>query len=369
MRLLFFSSSLSGGGAERALVNLSNELVNQGHDVIISLNENKLAYEVDGNVRLVIAPNEDWYSGNNLILILLRKIKRHFRNSKHTKTVIRDAKPDIIISFLQCNIGAIIKWHGKIPIISSEHNAYDRRLGLRNYVNRFVLNRMFNKVFVLSSFDIGYASAKGLKNVVYMPNPNTFEEINIKNYNELFQERRGILMCGRLDAWYIKGFDIAIKVFARVASQYPDMFLDIAGGGTEKSVQEIKSIAVKYGVADQVRFLGACNNMRELYTSHQVFLLSSRTEGFPMVIGEAMSQGLPCIAFEKLAFSIIVNECDGLLVEDQSVDEMSDALRYLIENDRVRYDLGLHAIRNIGRFSRRNIAERWIKNFNSLISK
>lgn len=368
-KILFFSTSLFGGGAERVLVNLTGELAKQGYDVIIAINEDQRLYEVDEKVKLLVAPQIEWYRGTNPILRLWRRFKRIRRDNLHTRNAIMSVRPDIIVSFLHCNMRAILKWHGKIPIIHSEHNAYDRKLGLKSYYDRFFLNRKFDIVCVLSSFDLGYASAKGLNNVVFMPNPNTFESMNEMDYSNLFACRKDILLCGRIDAWYIKGFDIAIRVFSYVSKSYPNMFLNIAGGGSNESIELLKNIAQQYGVIDRVHFLGMCENMLDLYRKHQVLLVSSRTEGFPMVIGEAMSQGLPCIAFERLAASIIINEIDGILVRDQNVFEMSKALLDMLKNEAMRYNLGLEGIRNIKRFSKERVVERWKQICSSLISQ
>lgn len=367
MKLLFFSTSLAGGGAERVLANLSSALSKLGHEVIVSINEDRRFYSIDEKVKIIVAPQRRWYSGNNPLFRLIRRVLRNFRDSRHTRNVITTTKPDIIVSFLQCNMSAIIRWHKGIPIINSEHNAYDRKLGLKNYYHRFVLNRFFDKVCVLSTFDIGYASAKMLKNVIYIPNPNTYDSISDVEYNKLFPNRKNILICGRLDAWYVKGFDIAIKVFGKIANIHPSLYLDIVGGGSDDSIEILNKIASKYGVKDRVRFLGQCANMSELYRTHQIFLLTSRTEGFPMVVSEAMSQGLPCISFERLSSHIIIDGRDGILIPNRDENEMLQALLYILTNDTVRYNYGLEGVHNIGRFSPDRVAQMWIKLFNSVV--
>lgn len=369
MKILFFTASLSGGGAERVLANIANALVKQGHEVVVSINDNNIAYDLHEEVNIVIAPQLNINRGNNLFMRLRRRVKRHFRDNSHTRNIINTISPDVIVSFLHCNMRAIVKWHGNIPIIHSEHNAYDRKLGLKNYYERFYLNHRFDKVFVLSSFDMGFASAKGLTNAIYMPNPNTYEVMDESDYVSQFYQRKNILICGRVDAWHIKGFDLAIKAFAKISKRYPSLRLNIAGNGSPNSIESLRKIAEEYGIKDKVYFLGYSSNMRDVYRTHQVLLMSSRTEGFPMVVSEAMSQGLPCVSFERLSSSIIIDGVDGLLVNNQSVDEISSSLSYLLDEDTIRYELGLNAIRNIGRFAKENIASRWLKVFNELIIK
>lgn len=366
MKLLFFSNTLDGGGAERVLANLTNELSHRGHDVTIALNINKIAYDLSKEVKVIHSPQHNWYNGRNVVKRIYRNILKEIHSYKHTKKLINEVEPDIIITFLRCNMIPLIRLHKNIPIISSEHNAYDRNIGFRKKIERFCFNRYFNKVCVLTSFDQGYAKAKGLTNTIIMPNPNSFKSISINDYNESFEKRRNILVCGRVFAWHIKGFDIAIKAFAKIANKIPNTDLDIVGEYDQKSKTYLENIALKYGVKERIHFLGKTNEMINVMRSHQIFVLSSRTEGFPMVITEAMTQGLPCISFERLSSAIIIDRIDGILVDNGNVDELSNSIYELIFDNKYRYQLGLESLKNVNRFSSDNIAKRWENLFNNL---
>lgn len=369
MRILFFSRCLGGGGAERALSNITSELVSSGHDIYIAINEDEVSYPISRSVHIIKAPQLGLYEVHNHIGRFYRRIKRKHRNRVHTRDAINSVCPDVIVTFLQCNMMPIIRFHGSIPIVHSEHNAYDRDLGWNNYFNRFFLNRFFNRVCVLTFFDQGYAKAKHLRNVVRMPNPNTFTAITDNVYEDLFKNRRSILLCGRVREWWIKGFDLAIKAFSKIIGDFPEVYLDIAGSGDDKSFDQLLQIAEENGAQGRVRFLGRRNNMNEIYQQYQFFVLSSRTEGFPMVIGEAMSQGLPCISFERLASSIIIDGQDGILVNDGDISGLSDAMRRMLMDEKMRYEMGRAAIKNIGRFSREKVAKRWEIMLNELTDK
>ena len=369
MRILFFSRSLCGGGAERVLSNLSSELASKGHDIFIAINEYEESYPIDERVHMIIAPQLDSYKGNNPLRRIYRRVIRSHRNSIHTCDTINSVHPDVIVTFLQCNLLPIIRHHGNTPIVHSEHNAYDRCLGWSYYFNRFYLNRFFDRVCVLSHFDQGYAKAKKLRNVVFMPNPNTFDSIDEKTYDSLFANRKNILLCGRVNAWKVKGFDIAIKVFSRLFNKFPDLYLDIAGDGDERAFNQLRKIAEECEIQHRVRFLGRCKNIQDVYQQYQILLLSSRTEGFPMVISEAMSQGLPCVSFERLASSIIIDGQDGILVNDGDLISLCEAMNHLLEDTNLRYEMGLNATKNIGRFSRGKVGERWETMLNKLIDK
>lgn len=359
MKLLFFSNTLKGGGAERVLVNITSELARRGHDITIALNYNESNYELPPTVSVIGAPEKHWYKGINILRRLIRNIFINRFYCRFTRHTIQAVHPDVIITFSQCNMPAIIRYHGTIPIIHSEHNAYDRKLGGRNYINRFYLNRRFDKVFVLTHFDLGYAVARGLKNTMVMPNPNTFNSISSEEYDFLFPQRRNILVCGRTELWKVKGIDIAIKSFASIAEANPEVDLDIVGGCEPNTQSFLQRIADEEGVGQRVHFLGHRSDMLDLYRSHKLLLLSSRTEGFPMVISEAMSQGLPCLAFERLASSMIVDGTDGFFVQEVDVEAMAARMNGLLENNKLIYDAGLAAKESITRFSPMRVADRW----------
>ena len=368
MKLLFFIKTLKGGGAERVLVNLTNELVKRGHDITIALNENATNYDIDSRIKIHAAEQRRWYQGRNILKRLSRnKVMNHFY-FLHTKEVINKVQPDVIITFLHCNMKSIIKCHGCIPIVHSEHNAYDRVLNRKGRHERFHLNRLYDKVCVLTPFDMGYAKAKGLTNVVVMPNPNTFMPMSEDEYDRCFFNRRNILSCGRVNDWKIKGFDIAIKMFATIANQIPKTDLDIVGPTDEKSVEVLTLLASKLNVADRVHFLGQRSDIRELMCQHKLLLLPSRTEGFPMVVTEAMTQGLPCVAFEKLASSIIVDDIDGVLVENDNIEGMERAVLDLLNDNKKRYRFGKEGINNVTRFSSYRIADRWDQLFQEILN-
>ena len=357
MRILFFSKKLSGGGAERVLVNLSEELTRRGHEVCIALNQNIIDYDLDSRVQIIEQP--DSLVKKSLLQKVCGKLLSRKKIYTFTRDTIKTIKPDVIITFLHCNMLPIICYHGNIPIIHSEHNAYDRNLGFKYYFERFYLNRFFSKVCVLTPFDSGFANAKGLNNTIVMPNPNTFDSISKDEYSQLFPQRKNILICGRVSDWKVKGMDLALMSFAKIAEQYPDVTLDIVGLFDETSRDYLTKMSYELEIQDQIKFCGQQYNVKEIMQQHQFLILSSRTEGFPMVVTEAMTQGLPCVCFEKLATSIITNGIDGLLVNNNDLDALADALRTMITNKEMRYRMGLESIKNVERFSRKAIVDRW----------
>ena len=366
MKLLFFIGQLSGGGAERSLTTIASELARRGHEVTISVNKQMMVFEPSPGVSVVYAKQDKTPTKGNGIIKSIKQFRNYLQYFPYTKKVILEVKPDVIVTFLWCNLLQILLYHKSIPVITSERNAFDRKLGFIYKVNRFLLNKHVDCVTVQTPFDKGYATAKHLKNTIIMPNPLTWEVLDETEYEARFKERRNLLACGRVDQWEIKGFDLLIKAFASIADKYPGWMLDIAGKGSEKNIAFLKNIAKANKVDERIRFLGFQTNVKETMINHSVFVLSSRTEGFPNVLTEAMSVGTPAISYDRLANSIVLDSVDGLLVKDKSVKELGEAMSHLMEDENIRFDFGKNALRNVQRFSTGRIVDKWEKLFISL---
>lgn len=366
MKVLFFIGQLSGGGAERSLITIANELANRGNEVTISVNKQMMVFKPNSGVSVIYANQEKTATQGRGIIRSLRQFKNYLHYFPYTRRTIRGVKPDVIVSFLWCNLLQILLYHKNIPIITSERNAFDRELGFVNHTNRFLLNRFVDCITVQTPFDKGFAAAKRLKHTVIMPNPLTWDVVSEEEFDILFPDRKNLLACGRVDQWEIKGFDLLIKAFAGIANSFPNWFLDIAGKGSDKSVSKLKGIAKEYGIEDRIRFLGFQTDVREVMKSHAIFVLSSRTEGFPNVLAEAMSVGMSTISYERLANSIILDSIDGMLVKNQSVEELSYAMSSMMEEEQLRYVIGKNALKNIRRFSISRVVDKWERLLTSL---
>ena len=359
MKILFSISSLKGGGMERVMTVLASQLAERGHEVIVTMNRNQVGYQVNSKVQLRWAPNSKEFTGKESALEkLLMHIHNKLAYDRHIAKEMKLLKPDVVISFMNC-YSSIVLNHGRIPIINSERNCLNRRNNLWERFNRFFLNRFFDKVVVLSRHDKVF-SARWLKNTIVIPNPLSFTPLTEEEYTKTFFIRKNILACGRLDE-PVKGFDGLIQAFSLIAAKYPDWTIDIAGGGHEKNLRKYQCVAKQFGIESQVNFLGHCSDVKSEMKGHSIFVLSSRREGFPNVLTEAMSMGCACVAYDCITGpgEIIVDTIDGLLVENQNVEKMSQALSYLIEDEDKRFELGKRAIVDVKRFSRERVVTQW----------
>jgi glycosyltransferase involved in cell wall biosynthesis len=360
MKIDFIISSLRGGGAERVMALLATNLSKRkGFEItVITLNKGE-GYNLDESILRVTLchgkiPNHTIRSFVNLF--------KYYKNKKN--------RPDIIISFITLtNVITIpIAKLFSIKIIAAEHNSHLRVMGGRKFLSDFTRKVLYKKadlVTVLTNFDIPYYKKHG-SNVMVMPNPCSFtplEDIHIKR-------EKVILAVGSLDRYYHKGFDNLIKFITPVLKANPDWKLKIVGGGDE-GLHYLTKLVKDENIDNQICFTGFVSEISKLMQSSSVFILSSRFEGLPMVLLEAMSQGMACIAYDcKTGPSdIISNNINGLLIEDQNEKEMTSKLTLLLNDDTLRLSLGKEGIKSLERFDIKTIISQYKDIFESLLNK
>ena len=349
MKIDFVISNMSGGGAQRVMAILANQFAHLDYDVrIISLYKSEDAYALNPKI--------------NRITLSASKIKNKkigaFLNL-HNFYKEENNKPNVIISFITLTnlLTIIIAKILKIKIIVSEHNSH---LQIQNpkYLTKFTWNylyRLADYVTVLTRYDIDFYKKRSA-NVIVMPNPCTFKPI-ITNHH---LREKSIIAVGSLNRYHHKGFDNLIKLIAPVLIENPAWTLKIIGDG-EKGLKHLRLLAEDNGIKDRIEFTGFRNNVNEYMHAASIFVLPSRFEGLPMVLLEAMSQGMTCIAYDcKTGPSDIINHNhNGILIKDQDTSEMSKKLTKLIRNPELRTKLSNNAIKSLENFSVQTISDKW----------
>jgi glycosyltransferase involved in cell wall biosynthesis len=168
---------------------------------------------------------------------------------------------------------------------------------------------------------------------------------------------RVVVAVGRLTPQ--KGFDRLLRAFAQITPQHPEWTLRICGGGRLRP--ELEALAAELGITANVTFLGPVRKIERELARASIFALSSRFEGFGMVIVEAMSKGLPVVSFDcpRGPAEIINHGRDGLLVPNGDVAGFTDALRELIEDPERRARLGAGALETAQGYDIGSVGERW----------
>jgi glycosyltransferase involved in cell wall biosynthesis len=225
----------------------------------------------------------------------------------------------------------------------SKHNQY----------LKFEYNKNFDQVTVLTQADVDFIGDR-LNNVTHLPNPLAFEPVD-----KIPSKKNTIIAVGRLDAGYCKGFDVLIRALGLCKKS--DWKLQIIGSGSPSSTEKYKSLAKECGVIDQTEFLGFLDNPVQAYRDAAIFVLSSRYEGFGMVLIEAMSQGCACIAcdYKGRQKEIINDDKYGLLCSPDDPEDLAKCINLMIEDEAYRKEVQENAPLRAKYYSLENIMNRW----------
>lgn len=365
MKLLFFIHGLSGGGAERVLATLTNALVQKNHDVCIAYTEMRIdaAYALDPRIEEI-----HLFKHRMPQTILLRiKARLFMKLVKYSRIrrQVSECKPDVVISFLtHTNNDVIISLIGKkVPLIVSEHSKFSRFYSIRTNLSRYLFYRFASAITVLTSKDLERWRARYPK-IYYMPNP-----LKISYGKDSNEKRNKVIMAaGRVEAWRIKGFDTLIRCWDELQNEFPDWKCWIAGDYSRKDIEELADL-VPSGAMEKVKFLGFRDDIRKLMQTSEIFCLTSRVEGFPMVLAEAMDAHCCCVSFdvENGPSEIIEDGKSGLLVANQNMNDLKNKLRLVMSDETLRHQLASQTTISIERFSTDKIVSRWEKLFTNVL--
>lgn len=350
MRLLFYIHGITGGGSERVLSEIVNRLANEGNEVhLATRTEFTYMFDIDSKViQHNLYENYDYTSNRLLKAVILRcNIRR----------IAKAVAPDVIIAFmaaLGCSVIFSTLGLG-IPVIVSEHTNVNRNLGHALNIKRRLLYPFASAVTVLTRNDIKLWK-KIYANAVYMPNPIDLSVLNRTNNIR----RKVVLAVGRVSEWRVKGFDNLIKCWSRLCHRFPDWKLEIAGDYDEASKLYLDELAKEYDCI-HYEFLGFRRDIDILMMNSEVFCLSSRIEGLPMALIEAMHYGCCCVSFDVTTGprEIICDKKSGLLAADQDNDDLTAQLQSVLENDSLRESLAHNAHESVKKYSISYVIMRW----------
>lgn len=351
MRIFIVCNKLCFGGAEKVGVMLANGLQRKGHQVsVIADMEYPQTYETDADVCLFKLYS---YSKGKIFrwLSALRNLRKYFK--KH--------KPDLVIGITEsCSLVSLFAGIGmNIKVIETIHNSFERPkerpMKFYEKLFKFHLSKLFSCVTILTQADKKVIGNR-LRHVVVMPNP-----LSLKPALYVPKKEKIILAAGRLEASYTKGLDLLIEAWGKIANQYPDWNLEIAGYGTPQQIENFNQLLIRNKCRERVNLLGFQQDMEPLYKKTSIFVLSSRYEGFGMVLVEAMSQGCACIAcdFKGRQKEIIRTEQEGVICPVGSSEAIKNAIVDLIENTEKRESIQRNAIERSKAFLYDAIMNKW----------
>lgn len=360
-RILFLVSSMQGGGAERVAALLCNHWVAQGHEIILMptfSGRGECLYPLDERVRV------DYLADRvgNRSRSLLNKLRRYGA----LRRAIREISPDGIVSFLpHVNVAAVLAaWGLRIPVVASERTfppAMPLGKGLET-LRRITYPRATHVVVqtrrTLTWLQECCPNSRGrvIPNPVVFPLPGgapILEPVSV-----LDKARLVVLAVGRLSEE--KGFEQLLAAFGVLAQCYSEWDLVILGEGPER--QQLEAQRTEMGLSSRIHFPGRVGNVGHWYARAELFIMSSRFEGFPNTLVEAMAYGLPVVSFdcETGPGDIVREGVDGYLVPpNEGAGGLTRAMETLMSNDDKRWRMGHAAIAVRERFAPERVMAAW----------
>jgi len=339
-KLYFVINSLEGGGAERVLSNLANNFSLKGYQVsLVCLNTAEIKYEINKGCKIINLVNRVGKES------FLNRVKYAWLTFYRLLKLLNREKPDCTICFMTtANLwGGLCCLILGLPYLLSERITPDYTVNTYNQLLQFFSYQVYkkSKAVVLPAAEMGNGFKrnkhfKQLNNFITIHNPiNVFTtESSIRVYHKRF-----ILAVGRLDLQ--KGFDLLINAYAHLRPNETDLL--ISGEGPER--KNLEKQITDLGLERTVKLIGFKTNLQDYYAQADIFVLSSRNEGYPNVLVEAMGAGCPVISMncEFGPSEIITNGYNGLLVENENVTALSVAINQLLNDKSLKWKLANNA--------------------------
>lgn len=371
MRIFFCINNLySSGGGQKTLTQRVNYLKRNHFDLEIYLittdqKRRNNFYNINQNIKIIDTNinYEDIRKEN----ILLKMLKYKYKNRIHLKKMnklIQELKPDIIVAHggeekwivpkLNFTGKKILENHiSKVFILQRKQNYFRKIISYLSIFLQEKLIKKYDEVIVLNEIEKKLWKDSKIK---VIPNPLPFYSEKLSNL-----ENKIAISVGRLEEE--KGYDALIDIWEKINQKHEEWILEIYGEGSLK--EELENKIKEKKLEKTIKLKGICHNIKEKYLESSIYLMTSKSEAFPLVLLEAMNCGLPIISFD-CPFgprSIITEGIDGYLCEMGNIEEMTEKINFLIENKERRKLMGKNARINSLKYKEEEVMEYWNKIF------
>lgn len=381
MKVIFLFRSLAiMGGVEKVIIEKMNVFAEH-----LNYNVTIITYE-QGNHKIpfTLSPKVNYIDLNCVFYklyqnnILKRTFKFLYLKSKFRKKInriINDVKPDILMctTYSLLDVSTVIK-NKTVPIkIIESHSEKDAILKRKDnnllystyalFSNYLLIEKIKKSSIFITLTHEDFSKWSEIQNKIVIPNML----YSIPNKVKTESSFKKVLSLGRLEEQ--KGYDMLIKAWIPISKKHPDWRLEIFGSGSKKDY--LNNLIDELDLNKYIKIKDPINNVYNELQNSDLYVLSSRWEGFGMVLIEAMISGVPPVSFACPCGpkDIIKDGEDGLLVENGNIEQLTEKICYLIENEDVRKEMGKKARINVERFKVENIAKQWDDLFKDLLSQ
>ncbi len=352
--IAFYIGSLSRGGAERVIVNLAAYFHTCGYRVtIVTKEQDSAEYPVPNGVTRMLADITGDEISNNRIVNLYRRIAK-------LRNIWKQLEPDYIVSFIKKNnFMAITSAFGlHIPVIVSVRSNPAREYP--DKITRWLANTLFARsagVVLQTQQAKEFFPAKVQKKVIILPNSLSEQFLQAEYTGE---RKKEIVWVGRMDA--NKNPVMLLHAFGRIAGKYPDWTLKYVGAGP--LMQELKELSKTLNCEKQVSFTGRIEDVATEVRAASVFALTSKQEGMPNALMEAMVSGLAVVSTDCPCggpAELIVDGKDGILIPVDDEKALTEALDKLLADAQYRECLGKEAKKLIEKVHPDIVNRKWLQ--------
>lgn len=380
MKIVYYLPSLyAPGGLERIITFKANYLAEhfEGYEIYIVTSEQanqKLHFELSPKVKHIdLNVPFDWPFDQSRIGKLLKYPLRYVQFKHRFTRLLKELKPDITISTLRRELNFINQINdGSIKIGEFHVTRHSYGVGSENEgnpVSRFLRKKwadsflqnlgQLSKLVILTHEEAG--NWPELNNICVIPNPIITPTPFVSDCT-----CRQVIAAGRYAPQ--KGFDLLIESWNIVAKENPGWVLKIYGDGSlrDQMQQRINQL----GMTESCKLEHTTADIASKYSESSIFVLSSRFEGFGMVITEAMACGIPPVSFACPCGprDIIDDGTNGLLVEPENIEQLAKKISYLIGNEDIRKKMGKQALQRSEQYSMNSVMQQWHKLFTKIIN-
>lgn len=354
LKIAFVISTLKGGGAERVSTILANNWIRK-HEVVFFLTsrETQGRYLLDSNIRVVNIATK-----KKISLIPSYKI---FKLSKELNIF----KPDVVVSFLKTPsyYASCAVQNTGIPFVTSERcDPAQKTNVIYKLLTSITFDRADHIVFQGDNARNHFPALIQRKSSIIM-NPCSVDRI------AGLKKTKTIIAAGRLEKQ--KGFDVLIQSFSKISDRFPNYCVNIYGTGSQK--EKLDSIIKDANMNDKIQILPFSDSLLEKIQSSSLYVLSSRYEGMPNVLCEALLLGTPCVSTDcpiGVSKTLLDGMNNGIICKTDDIVDLSFAIAKVLDN---LESYEKEALKNIdyykNLFNPEKIANEWIDIFGQVIAR